>query len=443
MDGDSLKKISFVHLSDIHFVKSSNNPADIDRDLRDAIITDLKVNAKRELENVSGILVTGDIAFSGTKTEYVSAKAYLNEVSDIFSIKPSDIYCVPGNHDVDRTVLAKSTTVSQAQQTIDKHLSLDSADEAFANFINDHCFSSVLFEPIREYNEFASRFNCNMSAKRITWSKNFELEHGLKLCLFGINSCYVPNNKEGLMYIGQAQIPRRITGTAVMLMCHHPPGCWKFEGDIIDRINKRADIQLYGHMHMQSVTLNENNVVLFSGAAHPQRTENWFPRYNWITVSSEMHNGDRILNIEIYPRILSKDRDRFQADVSSVKNGISLQHTINIDKKRHLDLDDSCLDFDRSVSTEAEGAFICTDGQGTKATQIEINERELIYNFYELSVLRQMELLGELKLISENDKEKSIAAVLNNSIQRAKEQGKLQSLYDCVNEYISQKGEME
>jgi len=95
-----LSSISFVHLSDIHFVKSSNNPADIDRDLRDAIITDLDVNAKGVLKNVSGILVSGDIAFSGTKAEYEKAKEYLLEISNLFSISPSDVYCVPGNHDV-------------------------------------------------------------------------------------------------------------------------------------------------------------------------------------------------------------------------------------------------------------------------------------------------------------------------------------------------------
>ncbi len=438
-----MTKISFVHLSDIHFVKSSNNPADIDRDLRNAIIMDLKVNAKRELENVSGILVTGDIAFSGAETEYAIAKAYLNEISDIFSIKPSDIYCVPGNHDIDRSVAMKSTTVAQAQRTIDECLCMDAADEAFAKSIIDCCYNSVLFEPLLGYNEFASRFNCNMSAERITWSKNFELDHGLKLCLFGINSCYIPNNKDGLMYIGQAQIPERMADTAVMLMCHHPPKCWKFGDEIIDRINKRADIQLYGHMHMQSTILNKNNAILFSGAAHPQRTEDWFPRYNWITISSEIYNGDRILSIAIYPRVLSKNRDCFQADISGTTNGFSLQHSINIDKKRRLDLEDSCLGCGSRADTRAESTCISTVEQEAKIVKKAINERELIYNFYELSVIRQMELLGKLQLISENDKGKSIATVLNNSIQRAKEQGKLQSLYDCVNEYVPKKEKME
>ncbi len=246
-----------------------------------------------------------DIAFSGAAAEYENAKAYLNEISDVSSIKPSDIYCVPGNHDIDRAATTNSTIVFQAQHAIDEACHVDSADEAFSRSLNDCYFNSVLFEPIRKYNEFASRFNCNITPERIIWSKNYELEHGLKLRLFGINSCYLSNSHDNLMYIGQAQIPPRIAiDTAVLLMCHHPPECWKFKDDIIDRINKRADVQLNGHMHMQSSEFNENNAVLFSGAAHRTEMEDWFPRYNWITISSEINDGDRFLCIEIYPRIL-------------------------------------------------------------------------------------------------------------------------------------------
>ena len=438
-----MNKISFLHLSDIHFVKSSNNPADIDRDLRNAILADLKVNAKRELANVSGILVTGDIAFSGSELEYENAKDYLNEVSDIFSIMPSDIYCVPGNHDVDRGVAASSTIISQAQHLIDEHDSMDSADLAFAKSIADCSYNGILFDPLRKYNEFASRFNCNISAERITWSRDFELEHGLKLRLFGINSCYLSNSRDGLMYIGQAQIPTRTIDTAVMLMCHHPPECWRFKDDIIDRINKRADVQLYGHMHMQSAELTEYNAVLFSGAIHPQRTNDWYPRYNWITISSNIINGDRFLCIDIYPRILSDNRDRFQADTVSTSNGISLQHSINFDNKRRLDLEDAYQECTSNLNSDEGCELLDSVGQEPIMPQIEVNERELIYNFYELSIIRQMELLGRLELLSEEDKQKSIASVLNNSIQRAKEQGKLKHLYDCVNEYISKMEEIQ
>lgn len=436
-----MSSISFVHLSDIHFVKSSNNPADIDRDLRDAITTDLRINAKSVLKNVSGILVSGDIAFSGIKEEYEKAKEYLLEISNLFSISPSDIYCVPGNHDVDLTVANRSPAVLQVQSVIDKYPTIDAADDAFAKSIADCYYNDVLFEPLREYNEFANRFNCNVSAERISWNKNFQLDCGLKLCLFGITSCFVPQNKDHLMYIGQAQIPKYMPDTAVMLMCHHPPECWKFKSDIIDRINKRADVQLYGHMHMQSVELDENNAVLFSGATHPQRSADWIPRYNWITLSSEIIDSDRILNIDIYPRILSESRDRFQADVSTTTNGLFIHHAINIDRKRRQDLSDSCLSNKTDETPKSEMRETCVVVSEPKM-QSTVNERELIYNFYELSVFQQFELLGKFKLISEQDKGLSIATALNIAIQRAKEQGTLGSLNDCIMEFISKRKEI-
>lgn len=422
-------------------MKSSNNSTDIDKELREAIITDLIINANKELDNVVGILVTGDIAFSGTTIEYENAKTYLNEISKIFSIDPSDIYCVPGNHDVNRATVTNSAIISQAQSVIDESKCVDSADEAFSKTLTDTLFNNVLFEPIREYNEFANRFNCSITPERITWSSDFDLEYELKLRLFGINSCYLSSSHDNLVYVGQAQIPPREPDTVVLLMCHHPPGCWKFKDDIIVRINKRADIQLYGHIHMQSVELTNSNAILFSGATHPQRAEDWYPRYNWITISSEKINGDRYLRIEIYPRILSDDRDHFKADEGNTTNGISLQHLINIDEKRRSDLVDSCQELNGSTNPSLENDPVDTV-ETTIDIQPEINERELIYNFFELPVIRQMELLGKLELISENDKGKSITTVLNNSIQRAKEKGKLKSLNDFVNEYVTQKEEM-
>lgn len=38
-------EISFVHLSDIHFRKTSGSSVDIDADLRNAILTDVKTKA--------------------------------------------------------------------------------------------------------------------------------------------------------------------------------------------------------------------------------------------------------------------------------------------------------------------------------------------------------------------------------------------------------------
>ena len=79
-------EIAFIHLSDIHFRKSSGNRADIDADLRNAILMDIKYNAKAYLSNVKGILVGGDVAFAGQREEYDIAKEFLKEMASILEI---------------------------------------------------------------------------------------------------------------------------------------------------------------------------------------------------------------------------------------------------------------------------------------------------------------------------------------------------------------------
>jgi calcineurin-like phosphoesterase family protein len=427
----TLSKISFIHLSDIHFVKSSNKPDDIDNDLRKAIITDLKSNATKTLNNVCGILVTGDIAFSGNTEEYNIAKDYLNEICEIFNIKPSDVYCVPGNHDVNQITIDNSAFVPIAQDAVESSCTIDAADKEFSKYINADN-QSMLFIPIENYNNFARRFECDISNNKISWQKGFDLTDEFHFRIIGINSSFISTKtdyKTGrLMYIGQSQIPDYSDGTATLLMCHHPPECWKFKGDMLSRINKRADIQLYGHMHSQSFDISENNVILYSGAVHPTRTVDWLPRYNWLSIEGEIENNEKILNIEIFPRCLSSDRDSFTFDSSCGKGKNSIKHKINIDKKRKENLEDSqpCI-LNEPFTQQAFIDNAC----------IVIDEREIVYNFYDLSWVKQIEILTYLDLISEEDKSKSIATVLTNAINHAKEQGKLEALYKKILDEIN------
>lgn len=87
-------EISFIHLSDIHFRKTSGSSVDIDADLRNAILTDIKINAKSILKNVKGILVGGDIAFAGQKKEYDFAREFLKEMTEQLGIDEKNVYCV-------------------------------------------------------------------------------------------------------------------------------------------------------------------------------------------------------------------------------------------------------------------------------------------------------------------------------------------------------------
>lgn len=429
----NLAQLSFIHLSDIHFVKSSNDPSDIDKDLREAIITDLKINGRENLENVAGILVTGDIAFSGNRKEYEIAKEYLNRVCDVFNISPSDVYCVPGNHDVNQAIVNGSDLIFTAQNAVDEESTIDDADKTFSKYISDNNFNA-LFKPIDEYNEFAKRFECDISSNNIYWQKDFVLEDNLKLRIVGINSSFLSNRTDHqkdkpdrLMYIGQAQIPCYETDVATLLMCHHPPQCWKFRDDILQRINKRADIQLYGHMHSQSVEIEDENATLYSGAVHPTRTVDWLPRYNWITVSSKTEKDEHILKVEIYPRCLTADRDSFTMDSTCPQGENHISHEINIDRKRKAALQDR-----KHEATIKDEMDLCTQSISEIETSEPIDERKIIYNFYEISWIDQIDILTQLSLITKETSTMLDSKMIGEAINRAKEQGKLLELHKKI-----------
>jgi 3',5'-cyclic AMP phosphodiesterase CpdA len=63
----------FVHLSDIHFGQEKKDKTTyIHEDVRNELIRDVQLQAAKH-GNADGILVTGDIAYSGKKEEFVGA----------------------------------------------------------------------------------------------------------------------------------------------------------------------------------------------------------------------------------------------------------------------------------------------------------------------------------------------------------------------------------
>src|ERR1035438_1666031 len=94
--------ITFVHLSDIHFVdRDHGTQFDLDQQIRRALLDDL-VLKPADGANYDGVLITGDIAFGGKQEEYKCAQEWLDKVFAQTGTAAANTYMVPGNHDVDR-----------------------------------------------------------------------------------------------------------------------------------------------------------------------------------------------------------------------------------------------------------------------------------------------------------------------------------------------------
>ena len=124
--------ITLLHLSDIHFIKGVSNvlSSDIDGIVRNELERDAVSLAAKEA--LSGIIVSGDVAFAGKTEEFQTAIDWLHGLSIKLGTDPSLVWCVPGNHDVDRSVLRSHTslepihndirTSSHLHQSLEKHL---------------------------------------------------------------------------------------------------------------------------------------------------------------------------------------------------------------------------------------------------------------------------------------------------------------------------------
>ena len=187
------KNISFIHLSDIHFNKFSGDPYDLDADLRREILRDIQENAEKAIGKPEGILVCGDIAFSGKKEEYDSADIFLKEICEKLEISETSVYCVPGNHDVDQEVLKSSSVFVDLQFAVENAPDLDGK---LAESFRDSERRVFLFKHIHDYNKFAGKFDCqlNKDEKKPNWAADFTLNDKSILRIVGLNSIIISSH---------------------------------------------------------------------------------------------------------------------------------------------------------------------------------------------------------------------------------------------------------
>jgi predicted phosphodiesterase len=274
--------IAFIHLSDIHFTSNSGDRYDVDNDLRKELLFDISGNLKTHIKEINGILVCGDIAFSGKPEEYTTANDFLNQVCEALSLSESRVYCVPGNHDINQEIPKKSMATKLLQDYLEKQKDIYGFDSCLGKICRDPQSARALFEPIDMYNSsFAGKYGCALS-ENLSTSHIIPISESYNLCIMGINSTLISNSddhlnpsRERLMKLGQLQIPPRQKDTINLTLCHHPPECWfDPEKKLQQKMNNRVHIQLYGHKHLQTVKKVDNSLIIGrERLIHPDR--NW------------------------------------------------------------------------------------------------------------------------------------------------------------------------
>lgn len=421
----------FLHLSDIHFRKKKGDdydPYDLDEDLRDQLELDVQRVRKLIAEPFFGIILSGDAAFAGREAEFDVAFTWLKRLSGLCGCAPENVYCVPGNHDVDRQVHENSLNLKNLHNTL-RPVQPEHVDAFLGDALRDSEAVTTLFRPLEQYNRFAAKFRCPTAPGALAWEHRVGLNDGSTLVLRGANSVLVSDttddNKARKLILGSLQpSAHERAEETVVFVCHHSLD-WLLDYDqVIPILNARARVQLFGHKHAQVVDETNNCLRVVAGAIHPDRREpKWRPRYNCLGFSVVGSSDKRQLAVDLYPRMWSEDEPKFVPDYQRCGGTEHRDYFLKLQE----------WDAPPQASSPAGGSMPAA-ATSTLAAGVERMDpaRTLTYRFLSLPHIVRLEIAQEMKLLRGEDEGLFDAQLFERILARASDQNRLAELWDLV-----------
>lgn len=424
--------LRFIHLADIHFRGSSGIPTDLDRDIRNELVKDAQSLLNRDL--VTGILVCGDIAWSGREAEYQVAANWLVQLCEELQCAKEFVWTVPGNHDVDRKTIESSRTAQSLRKMIRQ---MENPGPSLDQHLQDDEAKDIFIKSLSSYNEFAKRYQCHVTAAQPYWDRDMILNDGSTLRLRGLTSVFVSDrnddNKSNKLVIASSHIVlQRKPQVAWMTLCHHPPDWLVNHDEVEDRLRVRAHVQLFGHKHKQRLDINERagfkSLRLGSGAVHPERDETgWEPRYNLLSVEVVGRGAARKLAVSVDCRRWDAQALRFKADGDPQRFFLPLEtwQPTPSAPESHPDMTSSMVPTQIPPQQTAPGALVNTDLPMDPY-------RRLVYRFFSLPHLDQTRIVTVLGLVQPGDDMLDEAERVGLCFERARMANRLAELWDAV-----------
>ncbi len=429
--------MKLLHISDIHF----RHPAcatpsmDPDRPYRTRLMQDARARVA-DIGPIDGILVGGDIAFRGAPEEYEAAFAWLSDLADACCCSVARIFVVPGNHDVDRSVICRNAIVRNAQQAVMWAEAPRREQELFEQF-RDGDAGRALLAPLGAYNDFAARFSCQVfSPERLFWHHDLTLKEGVALRIHGLTSTLLsgagaPNGQDDTresLYLSPLQtVLDPADGVVNLVMCHHPPDWFMDRDEVEDAIRGRAAIHLFGHKHRQRIHRDDGYVRFSAGAVNPDRNEaGWEPGYNLIRLSVTEGLGVQHLDVEARLLVWQTNPDMFRPKLASETDDV-FRHRVRI---RGAPAPVSSRPAGGLGAKVAPLTPMPADYQ--EAAMGDERTRNLVFRFWKLSSSERRDITQRLGLLDEADMALPEPERYGRALLRAGERGLLDRVADEI-----------
>lgn len=429
-----------LHLSDIHFKSPDclTPEHDPNKPIRTYMLQDINNKITELGGSADAILISGDIAFKGAEEEYSTATTWIDDLCSAAGCSHERVFVVPGNHDVNRDVTRKRTATKNTQAAI-VGASDDTREGVFREQILDTDSAKALTMPLKSYNDFAAKYNCQVYLpEKIKWVQDLELDNGVKLRLHGLTSTFLSgfcgeDDPRYRLYLSPLQTAfDPVQDVIHLVLCHHPPDWLVDQDDVVDAINGAVAIQLFGHKHMQRIEQNVSYVRFGAGAVNPDRSEKgWSPSYNLVELSMEGEGDDRVLNLRAHLRQWQSNPPQYRAVLTNERDEV-FQHSIKCPARSTSSLSVGVRGKETCSRVALQDETIPRDEWSKEAAMGEFTTRNLVFRFWSLRLSEQREILENLDLISEDEANQPEAEKYGRALIRASERGLLEDLAHAV-----------
>jgi calcineurin-like phosphoesterase family protein len=308
----------FVHVSDIHFGQERDHVVHIHDDVKKELITDAaEVITGLASGPAQGILVTGDIAFSGKAEQYEAAGKWLDTLADGVGCPIHRVQMIPGNHDLDRDKLSIG-----ASKLLDFIREGGAAE--YEKVISNEHDRATLFARFEEYGRFCIGYNCGLD-EEAKYATNLRIEVGPDrwIRFVRLNSSLLCHGDERddqpELVMGERQfvIPRH-EGEENVVLAHHPLNWYKDAVNVRRYVRSRARVFISGHEHDPKVSIDKveegcDVLMLAAGAAVPFKSNDIYT-YTYNIIEFDWDYSTNCLVVTIHPRAWNPAKTCFEAD---------------------------------------------------------------------------------------------------------------------------------
>ncbi|MCY3981577.1 MAG: metallophosphoesterase [Alphaproteobacteria bacterium] len=303
-----MRPISWLHVSDIHLSSRTAWSQDVVLTAMCRQIEDQRAQGTA----ADFILLTGDVAYSGKSEEYALAADFLNALCVAASVPKERVFCIPGNHDIDRD--RQRLCFCGARATLRDPSRVDAILEGGEDL-------ETLLERQANYRDFQRQYFSEQERTRtadglgyVSWLT----VEDVRFAIIGLDSAWLACggvNDHGKLLVGERQVidacrlarQRNEPAHIVIAMIHHPLHLLQdFDRrTAMNRVEEACHFLHCGHLHEPEARMagaqERGCLTIAAGASFETR---------------QSHNGYSIVTLDLVRA--TRRIDTFQYNPSSV-----------------------------------------------------------------------------------------------------------------------------